>query len=203
MNKLLLACKNIKPYLWDNKEFCEFIQKSEGVIEPRYILGNRVSKKEAIKCNCINAVNLNGKIILECDYEVEEILEDKDSFSSFYKTVTLSGSVLKQKSCMSNYDLIDYLGYKKGYAIHIKNLKIYDTPKNLSDYEMNGGKPFTKMPSRMCNAYIKEGGWECCDVKTILALTPQEMCRILNGKQTVIIRKNILKDEVEEDEIQK
>lgn len=195
MNKLLLACKNTKPYLWDNKEFCEFIQKSEGIIEPRYVLGNRVSEKEAKKYNCCEAINLNGKIILECCYDVEEI--KGYGYGDYYATKS-SWTDIEYELGDSNID--EYLKGKNGYAIHIKKIKIYDAPKKLSDYEMSGGRPFKRMPSRMCNAYIKEGGWECCDVKTIMALTPQEMCRVLNGEQTVIIRKNILKNKVEEDE---
>lgn len=129
--KLLLYCTKAKPYLWDNKEFCEFIQKEEGVIEPRYVLGNKVSKKEAIKRNCCEAINLNGKIVAECDFEVEEIIEYLDNC---YNTETLGGFALQSRSCLNAIELDNYLKNKGGYAIHIKNLHIFDGPKELSEY---------------------------------------------------------------------
>ena len=51
-------------------------------------------------------------------------------------------------SRLSQYELFDYLGAKKGYALYIDNLKIYDKPKELSKSKL------TKAPQSWC--YVEE-----------------------------------------------
>ena len=73
---------------------------------------------------------LNGKVVcsFKC-YKVEEIsFDDKE---------------VQRKACLTEDELFDYLfvnepyheDMKKGYAIYINDLKIFDTPKELGDFE--------------------------------------------------------------------
>lgn len=85
---------------------------------------------------------LNGKIIGEfiCD-KITSF-----SFDTYYHTLTnrhgghnvslgaFSGQELYSKSCLSFADIYEYIGERYGYAWHISNLKIYDEPKELSDF---------------------------------------------------------------------
>lgn len=39
-----------------------------------------------------------------------------------------------KETCLTSEELCDYLGEKAGYGWHISNLKIYDTPRELSEF---------------------------------------------------------------------
>lgn len=85
---------------------------------------------------------LNGKIIGEfiCD-KITSF-----SFDTYYHTLThrhggynvslgaFSEQELYSKSCLSFADIYEYIGERYGYAWHISNLKIYDEPKELSEF---------------------------------------------------------------------
>ena len=74
--------------------------------------------------------SLNGKIVAECDFKVEEITYNDNAY---YFDYTNAYAVLK-RSCLSCCEIDNYLKRQNGYAIHIKNLHIFDEPKELSDY---------------------------------------------------------------------
>ncbi|MCM1043346.1 MAG: hypothetical protein NC350_03960 [Corallococcus sp.] len=38
-------------------------------------------------------------------------------------------------ACLTNSELLDYIGIKNAYGWHITDLKIYDTPKSLNDFK--------------------------------------------------------------------
>ena len=61
-----------------------------------------------------------------------DIISNKDLQENFRR---LSHIIVK--SCLKVQELKDYLGYKNGYGWHISNLKIYDKPKELSEFEKN------------------------------------------------------------------
>ena len=91
-----------------------------------------------------NFESLNGKIVAECDFEVEEIglhkIDIGVGYDYIYETDTISCGLVESKSCLSNQDLQNYLGTNKdngekvGYAIHIKNLHIFDKPREIYSY---------------------------------------------------------------------
>ena len=79
---------------------------------------------------------LNGKVVAECNYEVEEIFEDnfedaRDGYVEHFYTLKSydvfdeGQEALLKKSCLQKYELSNYLGFENGYAIHIKNLHRY------------------------------------------------------------------------------
>lgn len=74
---------------------------------------------------------LNGKVVAEFEANAENIFFVD---GCFYETDTLSANTLLARSCLCEADLDEYLGGKDGTAILIDNLKIFDKPKNLSDY---------------------------------------------------------------------
>ena len=140
--------------------------------------------------NGLQEWHLNGKIVAKCDYEVEKITTFKD-----YER-------LLQETCLNNQQLDDYLQGENGYAIHIKNLHIFDEPKELSDYyglipkkvnTLNGScyinESIDKAPQNMMYA-IDDNDNEY----VLISIQPQWMCKILNGEKTIEVRKKVLKE---------
>ncbi len=199
--KVLLCCTKAKPYLYKS------------------ISLNGVYRTEKSKLvGKMRDTELNGKIVAECDFKVEEIFRDfiegKDYTinpngvwvrSYYFKTITLYESELYNKGCLTfeqmwNYfdDVDDML---VGRAIHIENLHIFEEPKELDEYyyaipkKMNGfqgpcyvNTSIDKVPKNMIYAIDSEDN-ECI----IIPVSPEEMCRIANHKQPVLVRKKVLK----------
>ena len=71
-----------------------------------------------------NMVNGSQKVIGEfvCDKIIELPCE------------TTQPNWLKEKTCLSNSQYMNYLGHKNGYGWHISEPKLFDTPKKLSDF---------------------------------------------------------------------
>ncbi len=83
---------------------------------------------------------LNGKVLFKfrC-YKMEEIKYQEYIVADFYdvgfETETLLDTSLYRKSCLSYFDLVQYLGDRNtGYAIYISDLEIFDKPKELSEF---------------------------------------------------------------------
>lgn len=160
--------------------------------------------------------SLNGKIVAECDFEVERIMyreTDKNNYS--FGIETLTPNELLDKSCMTTLELCKYIGSNPnwtkgdyGYVIHIKNLNIFDKPRELSDYYHSESPflPITKAPQNMmyCNEVIKTafklGGIvlenAAYQIKNyvLASVQPQWLCKILNGEKTIEVRKKVLKE---------
>lgn len=94
---------------------------------------------------------LNGKIVAECDYEIEDIvykhIHERDRFGilhneawyeykelnvAHHKCNLASRSGFKDSSSLFDY-LFDYLDSKDGKAINIKNLHIFDEPREMDE----------------------------------------------------------------------
>ena len=91
---------------------------------------------------------LNGKVVAKFTLnKVEEICWKQDLSNPYVsdnynlETDTLKEWELRNKSCLENEELEDYLGFDEsefkalGYAWHIDNLVIYDKPKEISEFE--------------------------------------------------------------------
>lgn len=175
--KLLLYCTKAKPYLVDERKMRYH----------NFVLGD----SSVLKSNEKDLV-LNGKIVAECDFETEEIYMATNSFEAWYRTKTLNEEELREKSCLRLDELYNYLDKDnnyKGYAIHIKNLHIFDKPKELYDYGMDFPiSPIVKAPQNMMYAngigsrYI------------LISIRPEWLCKILNGEKTIEVRKKVLKE---------
>ena len=137
---------------------------------------------------------LNGKIVAECDFDVEEIIWNKEIIG--FETTTLTEAGLCRRSKLLPIHLSKYLKDKKGYAIHIKNLHIFDKPRELYDCLIHpkiepkyyGCEHLSKAPQNMM--YV-----ELDDIRYILiSIRPEWLCKILNGEKTIEIRKKVLKE---------
>lgn len=76
--------------------------------------------------------NVIGEFICDRIYE----LETKARGGSYYvkgEDQPTTNDVARQ-SCLSLRDMHDYLHAQKGYGWHISNLRIYDTPRELSEF---------------------------------------------------------------------
>ena len=141
-----------------------------------------------------NAVN--GKIVGECEFELEEI-ERFYCFGEIIQTKTMCFQQLLGESCLDEEELVDYLEGENGYAIHFKNLNIFDEPKELSNYhisyynkelKMMREKHLEKAPQNMCRIFDENGTY------ILISIRPERLCKILNGEKTIEVRKKVLKE---------
>lgn len=77
---------------------------------------------------------LNGRIIGEfiCD-KVYPIKNRGSSFSVADEEQSVTNEIARQ-SCLYYDDMVSYFGNKDGFGWHISDLKIYDKPKELSEF---------------------------------------------------------------------
>ena len=153
----------------------------------------------------VNNYKLNGKIVAECNFEVEEIYIGKSygflrDIEIVYTDSLRQPIYLSQKSCLKLEDICEYLNHKDGYAIHIKNLHIFDNPKELNEYFTKEKKINTldgynwvcesinRAPQNMSYAYDNGG-----NKYILISIKSQGLCKILNGDKTIEIRKKLLK----------
>lgn len=79
-----------------------------------------------------------GKVIGEfvCD-KVYLIKNQGSRFSVADEEQSVTNEIARQ-SCLDYDDMVSYLGNKDGYGLHITDLKIYDKPKELSEFRKSG-----------------------------------------------------------------
>lgn len=151
----------------------------------------------------------NGKIVAECEIETERIefvdkyYPDEDLYD-WYQTESMREDELLRRSCLSHDELDNYLFANDGYAIHISNLKIFDKPLDLGQFqkkvkkwtftEKDGQKTYvvmrksiTRAPQNMCNAYDHRGYHYVA-----ISIRPEWICEILNGKKDIEVRRQVL-----------
>lgn len=124
---------------------------------------------------------LNGKVIGE--YICDKITSF--SFDTYYHTLThrhggynvslgeFSEQELYSKSCWSFADIYEYIGEHYGYAWHISNLKIYDEPKELSEFKKINRKCWYAdlgLTKRDCS--------KCKDENCLVSRPPQSWCYV-------------------------
>ena len=119
---------------------------------------------------------LNGKVIGEfiCDRIYE--LETRSPGGSYYvkgEGQPTTNDVARQ-SCLTLKDMHEYLQAKVGYGWHISDLKIYDTPKELSKF-----KGLCKVESDCCACPHFNYSKMDCDGRTIKR-PPQSWCYVEN-----------------------
>lgn len=112
---------------------------------------------------------LNGKVVAEFTL---------DDVGEFY--VFDNGSVQGwnwfglERSCLTYEQISEYIGLnKKGYAWHIENLKIYDMPKELSEFVLPN-----KRNCKTCFLYRDMCENVCKDNKNHLFKPPQSWCYV-------------------------
>ena len=181
MSKLLLYCTKAKPYLQVNR--CVLPTEYD-----RYIL----SKEQYYSAFGEPLDKLNGKIVAECDFEVEELINYHNSVT--YYTQSLNQQELLNKSCLGIRELDNYLKGKNGYAIHIKNLHIFDKLGELSEFAKDNTFPIDYAPSKMIHIWYYNEILEKWERSIYVPVSSQELCRILNKEQTTLVRRYVLKE---------
>jgi predicted transcriptional regulator len=177
--KLLLYCTKAKPYLMKYKD---------GKYKE---IASLYNKQDLATCDL-----LNGKIVAECDFEVEKI--EVGEGGNKLVTKTLSEHNLLMKSCLDLKDILKYTenidGF--GYAIHIKNLHIFDEPKYLDELWAfdKQGLPckIERAPQNMRKCHIIRP-LKAQDY-VLISIKPEWLCKILNGEKTIEVRKKVLKE---------
>ena len=77
-----------------------------------------------------NRMKVIGEFI--CD-KVYSIKNRGFCFSVVTEGESITNEIARQ-SCLDYYDMVNYLGNKDGYGLHITDLKIYDKPKQLREF---------------------------------------------------------------------
>ena len=184
--KLLLYCTKAKPYLYRQDD-------------DTFKLENKIVDEDISDYKKYYGLN-NGKIVAECDFEVDKLINCGTSFmimkyDDLQESYRYTNKVARG-SCLDYTDLRRYLGTKDGYAIHIKNLHIFDKPKELSECTTYyGDKKIENAPRNMQKIFfsrkMKPEDW----IEYILvSIKPEWLCRILNGEKTIEVRKKVLKE---------
>ncbi len=182
--KALLYCCKAKPYLihesgyYDSDDMC-CDYDCFSVLNRQELYNQDISLDETY----------NGKIVAECDYEVEEIKKEcVGIFEYCYRTKTLDEYDLMYKTQFLNGESMNEYLQGKGYAIHIKNLHIFDKPKELNSvrYKNHSVK---SAPQNMMKVYDYSG-----EYYILISIRPEWLCKILNKEKTIEVRKKVLKE---------
>ena len=221
--KALLYCTKGKPYLY------------QGFARPMHTLDihDPFNYKWHLLKKTRTSASLNGKIVAECDFEVEEIIANdvnlydeygiKYTTKNGYSDINNNFEALLNNSCLNAFELNDYLGGCDGYAIHIKNLHIFDVPKDFSEYSKNVEHCKCDECLENCKKYCKyyyaknnitqtiNTGcikYACLykapqnmmyvfdgeEKKVLISIHPEWLCKILNGEKKIEVRKKVLKE---------
>ena len=180
--KLLLYCTKSKPYLMN--------------LNTKYFISSDRESLCYIDKQDMKSIALNGKIIAECDFEIEKI-----------ETITLNEDLndlliksekekeVLEKSCFTKGQLYGYLENGTGYAIHIKNLHIFDKPRELENYDRinkeNCFEVLNNAPQNMMKICERMNEKE---KYILISIRPEWLCKILNGEKTIECRKRVLKE---------
>ena len=106
----------------------------------------------------------NGKVIGEftCDRIYE--LETKARGGSYYvkNEDQPTTNFIARQSCLDLKDMHDYLHAQKGYGWHITDLRIYDAPRELSEFTglrntRFGAAPYDIKRAPQSWRYVEEG----------------------------------------------
>lgn len=178
-------------------KWCELIVNGEKTIEVRK---TKPKLETPFKCyiyqtfdgrtNTVDILENNlGKVIGE--FTCDKITSF--SFDTYYNTLTqrhggynvsleeFSEQELYSKSCLSFADIYKYIGEHYGYAWHISNLRVYNEPKELSEF---------KKINRECwyadLGLAKRDCSKCKDENCLVSRPPQSWCYV----ESIIYCKN-------------
>lgn len=90
----------------------------------------------------------NGKVVAEFT------LKNISYWQPYWTPEVMHICDISEKSCVSIEDLIKYCGNETIYALHIEDLKIYDKPKELSEFRKRNKCHYSNYEDFCC--------FECC-----------------------------------------
>ena len=135
-------------------KWCELIASGKKTVEVRktkpkletpfkvYIYATKSGDRLVLKNDKVFEISkaITGKVIGEfvCEtidnlvqYGIGVAVTDKDNNLK-------KANVIREKSCLTDTEICNYLDEKDGYAWHISNLVIYDEPRELSEFVVEG-----------------------------------------------------------------
>ncbi len=126
--------------LVDNTSWINFLIKG-GLVEKDYTESPRFHTLKKLEQYMYGSVR-NTKVVARFWFdEYEKIsleLVDKSGYDEDklkeYESENMSNDELQQKLCLDEVEIDNYLNSYDGYAWHIKQLEIFDTPLSLSDF---------------------------------------------------------------------
>ena len=123
MRKMLIYVPKEKPYLYVNSNVLK-------ASYDRYTLSNEKNFSAFGEPLTI----LNGKVMGEFEYEIEHVMTN--GLCDRFSTSKTEQEELLKKSCLTLEEMHNYLlgNNDGGWSIKIKNLNIYDQPKELSNF---------------------------------------------------------------------
>lgn len=213
--KLLLYCCKTKPMLRIGKKPMTNQNRSRTYNANEYEYFTQYIVEEMYEAN--------GKIVAECDFEVEEIINCGTSFmimkyDDLQENYRYTNEIARC-SCLDYNDLRSYLGTNNGYAIHIKNLHIFDEPKELDDFTTRTPVDYDSIICDSCtdfNSDCKKCRYSCdyqqvikapknmmkvcewdIEDKVLISIKSECLCKILNGEKSIEVRKKVLKEMLE------
>lgn len=167
-------------------KWCEKICRGEKTIEVRK---TRPKMETPFKCyiyetqgwvekDNIMAFKLGGRVIGEFTCDRIYKLETRSPGGSYFVDVEdkPTTNLVARETCLGLADMHRYLQSKTGYGWHISELKIYDTPKELSEFQR---------ATDPCNSCHAEYTWECTGCKNLsgdIKRAPQSWCYVENRR---------------------
>lgn len=163
--KCYIYCTNIRPFLVWGEVF-----RGDWFTEFTRISG--YSRAEADKIWDVFNGHIAGEFTCDRIYE----LETRSPGGSYYvkgEDQPTTNDVAR-KSCLTLKDMHEYLQAKVGYGWHISELKIYDTPKDLGEFE----RPYE------CELCTAKWASECnaCHGNGKIKRPPQSWCYVEEQK---------------------
>lgn len=122
------------------------------------------------ECIYQNRMKVIGEFI--CD-KVYSIKNQGNSFVVANEEQGVTNEIAR-KSCLDYDDMVGYLGNKDGYGLHISDLKIYDKPKELSEF--NRHCPIENKDCENCIRYGKPYTWAFDEKKGKIYCTRRLNC---------------------------
>ena len=129
-----------------NPKFVEKIVRGEKTIEVR----KTAPKEVPFKCYIYMTQGTYKDLCLYSEYIYQNRMKVIGEFicDKVYNLVNAFGGIMfadenlnqldpqlfRDMSCLTDKQTADYLGNKDGYGLHISDLKIYDKPKELSEF---------------------------------------------------------------------
>lgn len=142
-----------------------------------------------------NVKTYNGYVVASFDFEVEGVLNNPKWKGADFR------EIFYRKSCLTGSEIHNYLNRSDGYAIHIKNLEIFEEAKELSNYlkELPNDEyePVKRAPQNMMKVYYKYGETSMFDSFVLISVHSEWACKILNEEKTIELRKKVLKEMLE------
>lgn len=135
------------------------------VVPPDYLTEPHYFTKKYI-CGANYGECINGKVVAEFTLNKVDEFHIPYTAKYLYDALNSKNENILQQSCLDIEEMLEYLKNKYyGYAWHIDNLKIYDKPKELSEFRKEldcDDYPCNKNCDCKYNYYdTSEGCWAC------------------------------------------